>query len=87
MDPALEFIRQVAPEKESTFKGPRPFHNHFNNPNSFVSDLGHVALHVTVKPDHKVLPVFDMQALYQLLNLITLLSHYIQGSQTHRWDG
>ena len=77
MDPALEFIRQVAPEKESTFKGPCPFCNHFDNPNSFVSDLGDVALHVTVKPDRKALPVFDMQALYQLPDLITLLSRYI----------
>ncbi|KIM59512.1 hypothetical protein SCLCIDRAFT_27221, partial [Scleroderma citrinum Foug A] len=87
MDPALEFIRVVAPEKESTFRGPRPFRNHFENPNGFISNLGDVALHVTVKPDRKALSVVEMQALYQLPDLPTVLSYYIQGSLAHRWDG
>ena len=87
MDPALEFIRVVAPEKESTFRGPRPFRNHFENPNSFISNLSDVALHITVKPDHKALSVVEMQTLYQLPDFPTVLSYYIQGSLAHRWDG
>ena len=87
MDPALKFIRVVAPEKESTFRGPRPFRNHFENPNGFISNLSDVALHITVKPDHKALSVVEMQTLYQLPDFPTVLSYYIQGSLAHRWDG
>ena len=87
MDPALEFIRVVAPEKESTFRGLRPFRNHFENPNGFISNLGDVALHITVKPNRKALSVVEMQMLYQLPDFPTVLSYYIQGSLAHRWDG
>ncbi|KAL4073273.1 hypothetical protein V8B97DRAFT_2023063 [Scleroderma yunnanense] len=73
-------------EKESMFRGPHPFHNHFKNPNGFISDLSNVALHVTVQPDHKTLSMVDMQALYQLPDLPALLSYYIQSGLTHRWD-
>ena len=54
LDPTLEFIQQVAPEKEYAFRGPRPFRNHFENPNSFISTHRDVALHVTIRPDHKL---------------------------------
>ncbi|KAL4063644.1 hypothetical protein V8B97DRAFT_2082407 [Scleroderma yunnanense] len=87
MDPALEFIQLVAPEKESMFRGPCSFHNHFKNPNSFILDLSDVALHVTVQPNRKTLSMVDMQALYQLPDLPALLSYYIQSSLMHRWDG
>ena len=89
IDPTLEFIQQVAPEKEYTFCGPRPFRNHFENPNSFISMHGDVALHVTVRPDHK-LSLVEMQALYNLPDLPHAISRYIneasQGNPTCGWD-
>ncbi|KAL4071992.1 hypothetical protein J3A83DRAFT_4358328 [Scleroderma citrinum] len=68
MDPTLEFIQQVAPKKEYMFCGPHPFHNHFENPNSFILTPRDVTLHVTVHPDHQ-LSLVEMQALYNLPNL------------------
>ena len=69
MDPTLEFIQQVAPDKEFMFHGPCPYHNYFQNPKSFISSLGNfAALHVTVHPNHATLSVLDMQTLYKLPN-------------------
>ena len=77
MDPTLEFIQQVAPDKEYMFRGPRPYRNYFQNPKSFISSLGDVALHITVRPDHSTLSVLDMQVLYKLLDLPSHIAHYI----------
>jgi len=76
MGPTLEFIQQVALEKEDVFHGPCPFHNHFENPNSFISMHRDVTLHVTVHPDHK-LSLLEMQALYNVPNLPHIVSCYI----------
>ena len=35
-NPTLEFIQRVLPEKETMFRGPYPFHNHFVDPNSVL---------------------------------------------------
>ena len=77
MDPTLEFIQQVAPDKEFMFHGPCLYHNYFQNPKSFISSLGNAALHVTVHPNHATLSVLDMQTLYKLPNFQTHLTHYI----------
>lgn len=89
IDPTLQFIQHVIPEKEATFRGPRPFRNHFDNPKSFILTLGDVALHVTVRPDHKALSVAAMQALYRLPDLLTLISCYVGDASwgnSIRWD-
>ncbi|KIM53499.1 hypothetical protein SCLCIDRAFT_31845 [Scleroderma citrinum Foug A] len=89
IDPTLQFIQHIVPKKETTFRGPRPFRNHFNNPKSFISTLGDVALHVTVQPDHKALSVAAMQALYHLPDLSTLISCYVGDASrgnSIRWD-
>lgn len=88
LDPTLEFIQHVAPEMESTFRGPRPFRNHFQNPKSFLSMDGEVALHITVRPDHKMLTVASMQAMYNLPDLPGVINRYIiESLQGHsRWD-
>ena len=89
IDPTLQFIQHVVPEKESTFRGPHPFCNHFDNPKSFTSTPGNVALHVTVRPDHKALSMVAMQALYCLPDLSTLISCYVGDASrgnSIRWD-
>ena len=94
IDPTLEFIQQVVPEKESTFRGPRPFRNHLEDPKSFISTPGDVALHVTILPDCKALSVVAMQALYHLPDFSTLISGYIgrasqwgtQGPSVSAWN-
>ena len=77
LDPTLEFIQRVAPEMESTFHGPCPFRNHFQNPKSLLSMDGEVALHTTICPDHKTLTVASMQATYNLPDLPALINRYI----------
>ena len=88
LDPTLEFIQCVAPEKEATFHGPRPFRNHFQNPKSFLSMDGKVALHITIRPDHRMLSVASMQALYHLPDLPVVIEQYIiETLQDHsHWD-
>ncbi|KIJ07681.1 hypothetical protein PAXINDRAFT_19152 [Paxillus involutus ATCC 200175] len=66
IDPALSFISRVAPEQEHSFKGPRPFRNHFANPKGFHSSDGAIAFHVTVQPDHTGILVVEMQRDYNL---------------------
>ena len=90
IDPILEFIQHVLPNKESTFYSPCPFRNHFKDPNSIVSTYGDVALHVTVQPDHSVLSMMEMQALYHLTDLSLVMSSYIDqashGNPMCGWD-
>lgn len=89
IDPTLQFIQHVIPKKETTFCGPCQFHNHFDNPKSFILTLGNVALHVTIQPDHKALSVAAMQALYRLPDLSTLISCYVGDASwgnSIRWD-
>ncbi|KAG6372042.1 hypothetical protein JVT61DRAFT_8748 [Boletus reticuloceps] len=77
IDPALSFLQHVLPEKESTFRGPRPFRNYFRDCRGLVSSDGAVAFHVTVRPDHAIMPVVQMQALHKLPDLPQVLSDYI----------
>ena len=88
LDPTLEFIQCVAPEKETTFRGPRPFRNHFQNPKSFLSMDGDVALHITIRPDHRMLSVASMQVLYNLPDLPAVIEQYIIEALQDRshWD-
>ena len=69
LDLTLEFIQHVAPEMESTFCSPHTFHNHFQNSKSLLSVDGEVVLHVTVSPDHRMLNMASMQAMYNLPDL------------------
>ena len=88
LDPTLEFIQRVAPEMESTFRGPRPFRNHFQNSKSLLSVDGEVALHVTVSPDHRMLNMASMQAMYNLPDLPATINQYIIEAlqDLSRWD-
>ena len=90
MDPALSFVQHVLPEKESIFRGPRPYRNYFKDHRGLVSSEGAVALHVTICPDRAMLSVAQMQALYRLPDLSRSLSNYIHaasnGIPTRKWD-
>ncbi|KAI6144394.1 hypothetical protein BKA82DRAFT_29322 [Pisolithus tinctorius] len=90
VDPALSFINRVLPEKETTFRGPRPFRNHFNDPKCFSSSSGAFAFHVTVLPDRATLMVSEMQVTYKLPDLPQVISDYISaascGCPTEHWD-
>jgi len=77
IDPTLSFISHVLPEEERTFKGPRPFRNHFSNPNGFMSSNGAVAFHVTVRPDRAGLPVTEMERAYGLPDVMRHINAYI----------
>ncbi|KAG6371058.1 hypothetical protein JVT61DRAFT_10595 [Boletus reticuloceps] len=90
IDPTLEFLQRVLPEEESTFHGPRPFRNHFQDPNGLTSTDGEIALHVTIRPDLSTLSVAQMQVLYRLPDLSSVVSHYINeaspGHSACMWD-
>lgn len=90
IDPTLEFLQRVLPDKVSTFRGPRPFRNHFQNPNSLISTGGEIALHVTIHPDHSKISIARMQTVYHLPDLPSVISRYIdEASQDHQvcvWD-
>ena len=90
INPTLEFIQHVLPNKGSTFRGPHPFRNHFEDPNSIVSTYGDVTLHVTVQPDHSALSMMEMQVLYHLTDLSLVMSSYIDqashGNLMCGWD-
>ena len=76
-DPTLEFIQCVLPEKETMFRGPHPFCNHFVDLNSVLSTRRDVALHITIRPDCSMLLVNEMQVRYNLPDLLLTISHYI----------
>jgi len=90
IDPTLEFVQQVLPEKEAMFHGPRRIRNHFQNPNSMISPDGEIALHVTVRPDQNAISITQMQTLYRLPDLSFVILRYIQefseGQDAHGWD-
>ena len=90
IDPALSSIHRVLPEKESIFRGPRPFCNHFNNPRGFLSSSGALVFHVTVRPDYATLTIAQMQTIYKLPDLLQVISDYIlsasHGNPTDQWD-
>jgi hypothetical protein len=89
-DPALSFISRVAPEKEHTFKGPRPFRNYFSNPKGFMSFNGAVAFHVTAHPDSTGLEATQMEHAYNLPHVMEYIVHYIStaagGGPANVWD-
>ena len=84
IDPTLSFISHVLPEEERTFKGPRPFRNHFSNPNGFLSSNGAIAFHVTVKPDRTALPVTEMERAYGLPGVMQHIDAYIYNASEGR---
>lgn len=89
IDPALFFLQDVLPEKESMFSGSRPFRNHFKTPNGlFISDRA-IAFHVTQKPDRS-LSVSQMQELYRLPDFSQTIFDYIYAASnsnpTPEWD-
>ncbi|KIJ06771.1 hypothetical protein PAXINDRAFT_91492 [Paxillus involutus ATCC 200175] len=90
IDPALSFISRVAPEQEHSFKGPRPFRNHFANPKGFHSSDGAIAFHVTVQPDHTGILVVEMQRDYNLPHAMQYIVDYINsasgGTPTSLWS-
>ncbi|KAF8432112.1 hypothetical protein L210DRAFT_3414481, partial [Boletus edulis BED1] len=77
VDPALSFLQDVLPEKESTFRGPCPYHNYFNHHRGIVLSDGAVAFHVTDCPDHTGLAIIRMQDLWGLPDLLWALHNYI----------
>ncbi|KAI6155715.1 hypothetical protein BKA82DRAFT_4326774 [Pisolithus tinctorius] len=90
VDLALSFINRVLLEKETTFRGPWPFRNHFNDPKCFLSSSGAFAFHVTVPPNRATLTVSEMQVTYELPDLPQVISDYISaascGCPTEHWD-
>lgn len=80
IDPSFEFIQHVLPGKVSTFCGPHQIHNHFQNWNSLILMDGEIALHVTLQPDHSAMSVHQMQMIYHLPNLPSIILCYIQDS-------
>jgi hypothetical protein len=90
IDPNLEFVQQVLPDKVAMFHGPCHTRNHFQNPNSLVSLDGETALHVTVRPDQSTVTVAQMQTLYHLPDLAFVISRYIQevsqGQDASEWN-
>lgn len=76
INPTLEFIYHVLPEKEVTFNGPHPCYNHFEDPCSFVSSHGDVALHVMIQLDCSSLLVREMQTIYNLSLTFYLSYHH-----------
>ncbi|KIJ06479.1 hypothetical protein PAXINDRAFT_20331 [Paxillus involutus ATCC 200175] len=89
IDPALSFMHHVLPEKESTFRGPRPFRNHFRNPGGILSAGGAIAFHVNVRPDYMSLSIAELRDLYHLPDLPEAMSAYIYsasgGNPTSEW--
>lgn len=89
-DPALSFISRVAPEKEHTFKGPRPFKNYFSNPKGFMSSNGAVAFHVTARPDCTGLEATQMERAYNVPHVMEYIVNYISaaagGGPANVWD-
>ena len=76
VDPALSFIEHIDPEKENTFHRPWRYHNHFNNPSSFLSQNAALIFHVTVCCDYATLSATQMQTLYQLPDLLLAITNY-----------
>lgn len=80
IDPTLSFISRIAPEKEISFAGPRPYRNHFNNPRGSISSDGAIAFHVTILPDAGGLTAAEMQHSYHLSNFVDYFSNYVHTS-------